>query len=217
VQVLKPAGSASESGLVLQGGLRVEMAAGDARAPSGFDRGSFDLGSFDVGYAARIYAPNGSNVYRRYGGLPFASGIGPMLGHELTLTTGAYLPRHADHGLSFTYLGADRVGGGAGLHVLGLGYVGTWHAFATRQVFNPYVGLRLGLDYISSGDKTSTTFSYAAQVGAVASGSAGVDVAVGRRVALRLGVAYDAVAYANRVPNGSLSGYAALAGLIVRL
>jgi hypothetical protein len=212
VQVLRPAGSASESGLVLQGGLRVEMAAGDARAPSGFDRGSFDLG-----YAARIYAPNGSNVYRRYGGLPFASGTGPMLGHELTLTTGAYLPRHADHGLSFTYLGADLAGGGAGLHILGLGYVATWHAFATRQLFNPYVGLRLGLDYISSGDKTSTTFSYAAQVGAVASGSAGVDVGIDRRVALRLGVAYDAVAYANRVPNGSLSGYAALAGLIVRL
>jgi len=212
VQVLSPAGSASESGLVLQGGLRVEMAAGDARAPTGFDRGSFDLG-----YAARVYAPNGSNVYSRYGGLPFASGTGPMLGHELTLTTGAHLPRHADHGLSLTYLGADRAGGGAGLNVVGLGYVATWHAFAARQLLNPYVGLRLGLDYISSGDKTSTTFSYAAQVGAVASGSAGVDVAVARQVAVRLGVSYDAVAYANRVPNGSLSGYAALAGLIVRL
>jgi len=70
---------------------------------------------------------------------------------------------------------------------------------------------------VVGGDKTSTTFSYAAQVGAVVSGSAGVDVAVARQVALRLGVSYDAVAYANRVPNGSLSGYAALAGLIVRL
>jgi hypothetical protein len=205
LQVREPARQASEGGLVLQGGLRVEMKEGDALTPSGFD----------LGYVARVYAPNGSNVYRRYGGLPFTSGAGPLLGHELTLTTGAHLPRHADHGLALTYLGADRAGGGTGLHVVGLGYVGTWHAFAARQLVNPYVGIRLGLEYISSGD--AAAFRHNAQVGAVASGSAGVDVDVARRVALRLGFAYDVVAYANDVPNGSLSGYAVLAGVIVRL
>ena len=205
VQLLSSAalGKASEGGLVVQGGLRVEM-------PTGGESHAFDLG-----YTARVYAPNGSSVYGRYGGLPLARGAGPLLEHELRLTTNAYLPRHVDHGLALTYLGADQIGGGAGLHVVGLGYLGTWHAFATRQLFNPYAGLRLGLAYIWNGD--ASTFDHARQVGGVAAAMAGVDVAVHRRAALRLGVAYQAVTYANDVANASLSGYAVEAGVIVRL
>ena len=131
------------------------------------------------------------------------------------MTTNAYLPRHADHGLALTYLGADQTGGGAPLHVVGLGYLGTWHAFATRQLFNPYAGLRLGLAYISNGD--ASTFDHTKQLGGVAAAMAGVDVGVHRRAALRLGVAYEAVTYANDVANASLSGYAVEAGVIVRL
>jgi hypothetical protein len=207
VQLLSGAalGKASEGGLVVQGGLRVEMPTGAAP----------EANALDLGYTARLYAPNGSSVYGRYGGLPRALGAGPLLEHELRLTTNAYLPRHADHGVALTYLGADQLGGGAGLHVVGLGYLGTWHAFATRQLFNPYAGVRLGLAYISNGD--ASTFDHTKQVGGVASAMAGVDVGVHRRAALRLGVAYETVIYSNDVANASLSGYAVEAGVIVRL
>ena len=45
----------------------------------------------------------------------------------------------------------------------------------------------------------------------------GVDVEAIQHAALRLGVAYDAFAYANDRPNASLSGYAVEAGLVVRM
>ena len=96
-----------------------------------------------------------------------------------------------EQGLALTYLGAGQDGGGAALSMVGIGWLGTWHAFATRQLFNPYLGLRLGVVVISSGD--ATTFEYKRQAAFFASGMAGVDVSVLRRLALRLGVAYDAV------------------------
>ena len=199
-------GQASAGGLVLQGGLRVEMAPSATRETS----------DFNLGYAARLYSPNGSRVYTRYGGV-FGADSGPLVAHELLLTTSAYLPRalHMDQGLALTYLGADQDGGGTALTMLGIGWLGTWHAFATRQLFNPYLGLRLGVVAISTGD--ATTFEYKTQAAFVASGMAGVDVAVLRRLALRLGVAYDAVNNSNNKDNASLSGYAVEAGVIVRL
>jgi hypothetical protein len=203
------AGDASVGGLVVQGGLRVDMPEG---APS--ERSGSIRQNLDVGYEAHVFSPNGSRVYGRYGG-PFGGGSGPMLEHELRVTTGARLPRRLDLGLAVTYLGAGQAGGGTPLNVAGLNVVGTAHAFAARQLFNPYVGLRLGLAYMSSNDPS--TFRYSAQIGAVAAASAGVDVQAIQRAALRLGVAYDAFAYANDRPNASLSGYAVEAGLVVRL
>jgi hypothetical protein len=202
--VLAGSGAGSVGGLVAQGGLRVEMNPGEAPAP----------GAFEVGYAARFYAPNGSAIYKNYGGLPGSSGSGPLLEHELFVTTKAGLPARADAGLAVTYLGADRADSGAGLHVAGLGVLGTWHAFATHQLVNPYLGLRLGVEYISNQD--SATFEYAKQVGLLGAGAAGIDVGLHRRVALRLGVAYDVVAYSTNQPNASLSGYAVEAGVLVR-
>ena len=161
---------------MLQGGLLVEM-------PSGAARDARDL---QLGYAARVTSPNGSRVYGRYGGIA-GGGSGPQLEHELLLMTNAYLPRHADQGLALTYLGADD-GGGSTLRRVGLGWLGTWHAFATRQLFNPPTSAsRLGLAYMSSGDVS--TFQYSKQIDAIASGTAGLDVAVLRSLTLRLGVA----------------------------
>jgi hypothetical protein len=199
--------STSMGGPIVQAGLRVEMEPGSAR----------DVTGWDAGYTARFFMPNGSRVYGRYGGLSFGGGSGPMLGHELLLTTPGGLPRalHMDHGVALTYLGAAPAGGGTPFNMLALGWVGTFHAFATRQPVNPYLGARLGLAYMSSGD--ATTFRYSKQIGAVASGLAGLDVALHRRVMLRVGVAYDAVAYANDVADTSLSGYAVEAGVVVRL
>jgi hypothetical protein len=169
----------------------------------------------DVGYTARFLGPNGSRIYGRYGGLAGGGGSGPLLEHELLVGTNAYLPRHADQALALTFLGAGQEGGGKSLFRFGVGWLGTWHAFAARQLLNPYFGLRLGLAYMSNGDPT--TFQYAKQVAALASGLAGLDISVHRSVALRLGVAYDAVAYANNLPNASLSGYAVEAGVALRL
>ena len=204
-------GQASTGGVVLQGGLRVEMQPGDTRETDGLT-----VGAFDLGYAARFYSPNGSRIYSRYGGV-FGADSGPLVQHELLLTTSAYLPRalHMEQGLALTYLGAGQDGGGTALSMVGLGWLGTWHAFATQQLFNPYLGLRLGFVVISSGD--ATTFEYKRQAAFMASGMAGVDVAVLRRLALRLGVAYDAIDNGNNVANASLSGYAIEAGVIVRL
>ncbi|HVU52486.1 MAG TPA: opacity family porin, partial [Polyangia bacterium] len=207
-------GDAKEGGLLLQGGLRVEMPRGEPRA----DRaaGPSVLDAFSLGYAARFYAPNGSRVWNRYGGL-FGADAGPLVGHELALTTSLGLPRahHVDYGVALDYLGASQDGGGTALSMLGLGLLATWHAFATRQLLNPYVGARLSAVYISSDDPM--TFQYKSQVSPTASVMAGVDVAILRRVALRLGVAYDEVDNANDVANASLSGYAVEAGLGVRL
>jgi hypothetical protein len=197
-------GKASVGGLVVQGGLRVEMEPGAARSTP----------SLDVGYVARLYSPNGSRVYGRYG---LGDGTGPLYQSEVVVSTNALVPRvlHMDNGLAVTYVGAGQAGGGPGLHMAGLGWIATFHAFATHQLFNPYAGVRLGFLYISNDD--SSTFQYAKQVGLVASGLAGVDVGLHRRVALRLGVAYDGVAYANNVADASLSGYAAEAGLLIKL
>jgi hypothetical protein len=199
-------GQAKQDGLVLQGGLRVEMPRGETS----------DGRAFSLGYTARFYSPNGSRVWNRYGGL-FNADAGPLVGHELALTTGAGLPRalHLDYGVALNYLGASQDGGGAALSMLGLGALATWHAFATHQLLNPYGGVRVGFAYISSDD--ATTFQYKRQVSPVFSFGAGLDVAVLRRVALRLGVAYDVVDNANAVDNASLSGYAVEAGLAVRL
>jgi hypothetical protein len=199
-------GQAKEGGLLLQGGLRAELprgAAGDGR----------DLG---LGYTVRFYSPNGSRVWNRYGGL-FGADAGPLVGHELSLVTSFGLPRalHLDYGLALTYLGAGQDGGGTALSMLGLGALVTWHAFPAHQLLNPYVGGRLSAVYISSDDPT--TFQYKSQVSPTASIMAGLDVAILRRVALRVGVAYDAVGNANNVADASLSGYAVEAGLTVRL
>jgi hypothetical protein len=204
-QLLADSGEASVGGLVLQGGLRVEMAPGDAR-PSGLD----------LGYTARFFSPNGSRVWSRYGGL-FGADAGPLLEHEVAVSTSAFLPPalHLEQGLAFTALGASQEGGGTALTMLSLGWVGTWHAFATRQLFNPYLGVRIGAVYISTDDPS--TFQYKQQLSPVISGMAGVDVAVLRRVAVRAGVAYDDVLNANSRPDGSLSGYAVEAGVVVRL
>jgi hypothetical protein len=204
-QLLDDSGDASVGGLVLQGGLRVDMAPGDAR-PSGFN----------LGYAARFFSPNGSRVWSRYGGL-FGADAGPLLEHELSVTTSGFLPPalHMEQGLAFTALGASQDGGGTALTMLGLGWVGTWHAFATRQLFNPYLGLRIGAVFISTDDPS--TFQYKQQLSAVVSGMAGVDVTVLRRVAVRVGVAYDDVRNANSKPDASLSGYAVEGGVVVRL
>jgi hypothetical protein len=211
VQVLADkatSGSASEGGFLLQGGLRVEMPRGD-----GGQMG--EPGPFALGYAARFYSPNGSRVWNRYGGL-FGADAGPLVGHELALTTGIGLPRilHLDYGVALTYLGASQDGGGSALTMLGAGALVTWHAFAAGQLFNPYLGGRAGGVYVSSDD--STTFKYKSQVSPTASVMAGLDVAILRRVALRAGVAYDAVANANDKANASLSGYAIEAGVTVR-
>ncbi|HTA21077.1 MAG TPA: hypothetical protein VK989_17410, partial [Polyangia bacterium] len=87
-------GKASEDGYVFQSGLRFEMKEGELPA-----RG------YDVGYTARFYAPNGSNVYARYGGLPATSSKGPLLGHEVTLTTNEGVPPGAEHGVALSYIG----------------------------------------------------------------------------------------------------------------
>ena len=196
-------GQASEAGFVFQGGLRVEMR----------ERESPPLG-LDVGYSARFYAPNGSNIYTRYGGLPLTSSKGPLLGHELTLTTGERAPPGAQHGLAVTYLGSAR-GSGPSLEMIGLGYVFTQHAFRTRQLLNPYLGAQLGAVLIVSDDPA--TFSGKSELGVVGTRRAGLDVDVARRVLLRAGFSYDAVGYTNDVANGSLSGYAVEAGAIIRL
>jgi hypothetical protein len=196
-------GQASEGGAVVQGGLRFEMEEG-APAPRGYD----------VGYTVRFYAPNGSNVYARYGGLPATNSTGPLLGHEATLTTNEGLPTGAEHGVALTYIGSDRASGPS-LTVIELGYLLTWHAFKTRQILNPYLGAQVGVAYIKSDD--ATTFSSASLFGAVGVLRAGLDVAVARRVRLRAGFAYDAVADSNDVSNSSLSGYSVEAGAIIRL
>jgi len=199
-------GQAKEDGFLLQGGLRVEMPRGEPA----------EAGPFSLGYALRIYSPNGSRVWTRYGGL-FGADSGPLAGHELALTTGLGLPRaaHVEYGLALTYLGARQDGGGAALSMLGLGALATWHAFATHQLLNPYAGVRVSAVYISSNDPM--TFQYKSQVSPTGSVMAGLDVAILRRAALRVGVAYDAVGNANNTPNASLSGYAVEAGLGVRL
>jgi hypothetical protein len=196
-------GKASETGAVVQGGLRFEMKEGELPA-----RG------YDVGYTARFYAPNGSNVYARYGGLPATSSKGPLLGHEVTLTTNEGVPPGAEHGVALSYMGSDRANGPS-LSVFELGYLLTWHAFKTRQILNPYLGAQVGVVYVKSDD--TTTFSSSSQLGAVGVLRAGLDVTVARRVRLRGGFAYDAVGYSNDVSNSSLSGYSVEAGAIIRL
>jgi hypothetical protein len=199
-------GEAKNGGFLLQGGLRVEM----PRAEPG------DGGPFSLGYVVRFYSPNGSRVWTRYGGL-FGADAGPLVGHELALTTGYGLPRaaHVDYGVALTYMGASQDGGGSALSMLGFGALVTWHAFAKHQLLNPYAGVRLSAVYISSNDPM--TFQYKSQVSPTGSVMAGLDVAILRRAALRVGVAYDAVDNANNKTNASLSGYAIEAGLGVRL
>jgi hypothetical protein len=201
-------GQARVGGVVVQGGLRLDMERGEVTGAR----------AFDLGYTARFISPNGSRIWSRYGGV-FGAASGPLVAHEVDVTTNAFLPAalHMDQGLALTYVGAGQDGGGGALTMLGLGWLGTWHAFATHQLFDPFVGLRLGFVYISNDDAGPTgTFQYTKQVGLTASGMAGLDVAMLRRVALRAGVAYDAVGYANNKSNASLSGYAVLAGVVVR-
>ena len=196
-------GQASEGGFVFQGGLRVEMKENEP-APDGLA----------VGYTARAYAPNGSNIYSAYGGLPATNSKGPLLGHELTLTTGARLPRRLEHGVALTFVASDRASGPS-LQIFGVAYLATVHAFATRQLLNPYVGAQAGVVYIRH--EETEAFSQGSQPGAVGTLRAGLDVDVTRRVRLRAGFAYDEVVYSNDRANGSLSGYAVEAGAIIRL
>jgi hypothetical protein len=196
-------GKASEGGYVFQSGLRLEMKEGELPAQG-----------YDVGYTARFYAPNGSNVYGRYGGLPATSSRGPLLGHQVAFTTTDGVPRGAEHGVALTYIGSDRANGPS-LSLFELGYQLTWHAFKTRQILNPYLGAQVGLVYVKSDDPS--TFSSSSQLGVVGVLRAGLDVEVARRVRLRAGFAYDEVGYSNDVSNSSLSGYSVEAGAIIRL
>ena len=196
-------GDARESGAVVQAGLRFEM-----------KEGALSARGYDVGYTARFYAPNGSNVYARYGGLPATNSKGPLLGHEVTLTTNDGVPPGAEHGVALTYIGSDRASGPS-LSVIELGYLLTWHAFKTRQILNPYLGAQVGVVYVKSDDPS--TFSASSLFGVVGVLRAGLDVEVARRVRLRAGFAYDAVHDSNDVSQSSLSGYSVEAGAIIRL
>jgi hypothetical protein len=192
---------AGVDGLVLQGGVRVDM-------KEGYDRDR----AWNIGYTARAYTPNGSNVYRNYGGLPGLSGAGPLLAHQLTIT-GNGRGRSVDQGVSLIYMGADALNGGRAFRSYEVAYIVTWHAFDTHQVFNPYLGGRLGVGQVR-GDASV----FADDNGMlVLSGHAGLDTSFGDTFVLRTGFAYDGVAFENSIANGSLSGYALEAGLIVRL
>jgi tetratricopeptide (TPR) repeat protein len=195
--------SASVGGLVLQGGVRVDMSEGSERDKT-----------WDLGYTARAYAPNGSAVYGRYGGLPFTSGGGPLLGHELSVVGGGG-GSHFGQGVAFIYMGADGTSGAAALKVYELSYVGTFHAFTTEQFFNPYLGFRLGFNVIK-GDEA--ILGKASSTGLVGAATAGVDFNFGQTFTLRAGFAYDGVYTDTKDDsNGSLSGYAVEAGAIFRL
>ncbi len=195
--------SASVGGLVLQGGVRVDMAEGSERDKT-----------FDIGYTARAYAPNGSAAYKRYGGLPFTSGGGPLLGHELTLMGNSNKSPSFEQGVAFIYMGADGTSGASALKLYELSYVATFHAFATQQFFNPYLGFRLGFDVIK-GD--ASVIGKASQTGFVGAAMAGIDFNFGETLVLRGGFAYDGVYTGDSTGNGSLSGYAVEAGVIFRL
>jgi tetratricopeptide (TPR) repeat protein len=186
-------------GLVLQGGVRVDMS-------EGRDVDS----SWNIGYTARAYTPNGRAIYSRYGGLPLTSGAGPLLGHEFTLT-GNGRGGSIEQGAAFIYTGADDSTGGSALKMMELSYVLTWHAFDTHQIFNPYIGTRLGFNKVSGvlGSDSSYLFVAAAQ--------AGLDIALGESFALRGGVAYDGMLGDDFTGDSALSGYALEAGLMFRM
>jgi TolB-like protein len=195
-------GKAGVDGLVLQGGVRVDM-----------NEGRDVDSAWNFGYTARAYTPNGRSVYSRYGGLPLTSGAGPLLGHELTLT-GNGRGGSIEQGAAFIYMGADDAGGGAALKLMELSYLLTWHAFDTHQVFNPYIGTRLGFNKISGnaqvlGNDASYLF--------VAAAMAGLDVSLGESFAIRGGVAYDGMLGSDFTGDAAMSGYALEAGLLIRM
>jgi hypothetical protein len=194
--------SAGVDGLVLQGGVRVDMKEGRDRDDA-----------WNVGYTARAFTPNGSNVYSRYGGLPGMSGAGPLLAHQFAIT-GNGDGRRWDQGFAFTYMGADAVGGGTAFKSYEGSYIVTWHAFETHQAFNPYLGGRVGIGKVS-GD--TAVFSQGSSWSGVLGVHAGLDLSFGETFVLRTGVGYDGVGLENSNANSSLSGYALEAGLIVRL
>jgi hypothetical protein len=193
-------GKAGVDGLVLQGGVRVDMKEGRDRDDA-----------WNIGYTARAFTPNGSNLYSQYGGLPGMSGAGPMLGHQVTIT-GNGDGRRWDQGLAFIYMGADSATGLQSLRVMDLGYIVTWHAFETHQAFNPYLGVRAGIGNVTGAPSVVSEAYYLSL-----SAHAGLDLSLGRSFVLRTGFAYDGTTYSNTVSNGSLDGYALEAGLIVRL
>jgi predicted Zn-dependent protease len=197
----KESGKAGVDGLVLQGGVRVDMKEGE-------DRDS----TWDFGYTARAFAPNGSAAYGRYGGLPLMSGGGPLLGHQFTLMGNTHKSPSLEQGIAFLYMGADGTSGAAALKVIELSYILTWHAFSTHQFLNPYVGLRAGFNSVK-GD--ASILGQASQSGWVGAVLTGVDFNFGQTFVLRTGFAYDAVQATSG--NGSLSGYAVEAGIIFRL
>jgi hypothetical protein len=194
--------SAGVDGLVVQGGVRVDM-----------NEGRDVESTWNIGYTARAFTPNGRNVYSRYGGLPLTSGAGPLLGHEFTLT-GIGRGGSIEQGAAFIYTGADDSGGGAALKMMELSYVLTWHAFDTHQVFNPYLGTRLGFSKVSGdaailGSDSSYLF--------VAAALAGIDISLGQSFAIRGGVAYDGMLGDDFTGDSAVSGYALEAGLLFRM
>jgi hypothetical protein len=200
----KTSGKAGVDGLVLQGGVRIDMA--DNR-----DRSS----TWDVGYLARIYTPNGSAIYKGFGGLPLVGGSsgGALLGHELTIMGHGHGARW-DHGLSVLYMGNGENGGSGSLKVYEVSYGVFWHAFETEQVLNPYLGGRVGFDYISVATGDAKANGKAGWAGAL---SAGLDLNLGDTFVVRGGFSYDGHANDNSTGDGTLSGYAVEAGLVVRL
>ena len=174
--------------------------------------------TFDIGYTARAYAPNGSAAYKRYGGLPFTSGGGPLLGHELTLMGNSNKSPSFEQGAAFIYMGADETSANGNppiaLKLYELSYIATLHAFSTHQFFNPYLGFRLGFDVIKG---AADVIGKASQTGFVGAAMAGVDFNFGETLVLRGGFAYDGVYTGDSTGNGSLSGYAVEAGVIFRL
>jgi tetratricopeptide (TPR) repeat protein len=194
-------GKAGVDGLVLQGGVRIDM-------KEHADRDS----TWDFGYSARAFSPNGSAAYSTYGGLPFTSGGGPLLGHQFTLMGNTNKSRSLEQGIAVIYMGADGTNGAAALKLWEVSYILTWHAFETAQFFNPYLGFRVGFNSIKGDAGILGKTSGGGWVGA---GLAGVDFNFGETFVLRTGLAYDGMSATEG--NGSLSGYAIEAGIVVRL
>ena len=182
-------------GFYLQAGLRTETIA----------RSDSSSGRWILGYTAHMLVPNGGTAASRFHTTTLIGG-GALLENALTLLKNS---NSTTTGLWVSY--GHHSGGNDSITRTEAAWVYLWNAFGPDDLFNPYLGGRLGL-VSYSGDQFFGSGLHAGVLGAL---MAGIDLQLARAFVVRIGGSYDA----SSVPLSSsndLAGYAVDAGIQVR-
>ena len=159
-------------GFFLQAGIRKETASNE---PSRH-------GAFELGYTAHLFVPNSAGL-ANYQTLGFVGG-GATLQHTVTLLSQGGMLRN---GAWISYGSANGSIAGTKMTRAEASWAFILNAFDTEDLFNPYVGLRIGLLAAKAG-ADGEAFNY----GLLGAPMAGLDLQLFKGFVVGIGASYDA-------------------------